>query len=114
MDDSIYDPNQSSMITFTSPAANSNDQPTTFGPVLFDVLSSIADQVGGAQFLIGAGFRIVSTNSSAHIERRSQLNHAQFLQSATIGTDGGAETRGFIGCLSGRQCMSLEQKHVEL
>ena len=53
MDDSVYDPNQTNMITFTGPAVTSDDQPTSFGPAFFDVLASIAKSIGGAQYLIG-------------------------------------------------------------
>ena len=53
MDDSTYDSSQSDMIVFTNPAANINDQPVTYGPVLYDVLADLAGKIGGAQYLIG-------------------------------------------------------------
>ena len=53
MDDSIFNPSQTDMITFTSPAANINDQPVTYGPSLYDVLSEVGTRIGGAQYLIG-------------------------------------------------------------
>lgn len=56
MDDSIYNANQSNMINFTTVAANINDQPVSFGPVLFDVLSSISNATGGVEYLIGMRF----------------------------------------------------------
>lgn len=59
MDSGTYDPNQQSMITFPSVALSPDDQPTTFGPVLFDVLKSVGDKIGGAQMLIGT-FRFFS------------------------------------------------------
>lgn len=53
MDDSTYNSSQSEMIVFPNPAANINDQPVTYGPVLYDVLADLASKVGGAQYLIG-------------------------------------------------------------
>lgn len=53
MDDSIFNPSQTEMITFTTPAANFNDQPVTYGPVLYDVLAEVGKRIGGAQYLIG-------------------------------------------------------------
>ncbi len=53
MDDGTYDPSQPTMITFPSAAIDPSDQPTKFGPLLFDVLKSVADKIGGAQFLLG-------------------------------------------------------------
>jgi hypothetical protein len=53
MDDSTYDPYQSQMITNTSFTTDIHDQPVTYGPVLFDVLAELANQVGGIEYLMG-------------------------------------------------------------
>ena len=53
MDDSTFNSSQTEMITFPSAAQNVNDQPVTYGPVLYDVLSELGNKVGGAQYLIG-------------------------------------------------------------
>lgn len=53
MDDSVYDPAQKEMITYPTQAANINDQPVKYGPVLYDVLHEVASRVNGAQYLIG-------------------------------------------------------------
>ena len=54
MDSSTYVPNQQSIIQFTDPNANSNDQPVNYGAQLFEVMKGISSQVGGVQYLIGA------------------------------------------------------------
>ena len=53
MDSSTYVPGQSSIIEFTNPDANVNDQPVNYGPQLFDVMNAVSDKVGGTEFLIG-------------------------------------------------------------
>ena len=92
MDDSIYDPNQSNMIIITDPTANDNDLPVTFGPVLFDVLQSIADQLG-VQYLIGMLSPPSFGSSSSFFFRRPESYHAQFLKPASSSRDNGTEAR---------------------
>lgn len=54
MDSSTYVPSQTSpMIQLTNSQANVNDQPVNYGPVLWDVVKLVAQNVGGAQYLIG-------------------------------------------------------------
>lgn len=53
MDDSTFNSSQPEVITFPSTAKNVNDQPVTYGPVLYDILSQLGNKVGGAQYLIG-------------------------------------------------------------
>lgn len=53
MDDSTYNPSQANMITLNATNATTNDQPTTFGPLLFDVLNDVSNKIGGAQYLLG-------------------------------------------------------------
>lgn len=60
MDDSLFNPSQTEMITFTTPAANFNDQPVTYGPVLYDVLAEVGKRIGGAQYLIGTVIRKIN------------------------------------------------------
>ncbi|KAI1786674.1 hypothetical protein LXA43DRAFT_975650 [Ganoderma leucocontextum] len=57
MDSSTYVPNQQSIIQFTDPNANSNDQPVDYGSQLFEVMKGISSQVGGVQYLIGLSLR---------------------------------------------------------
>lgn len=54
MDSSTYNPAQQEIITFTDPNANVNDQPVTYGSVLFEIMKQTSDTVGGVQWLIGA------------------------------------------------------------
>ena len=54
MDSSTYVANQQSIIQFTDPNANSNDQPVNYGPQLFEVMKGISTKVGGVRYLIGA------------------------------------------------------------
>ena len=53
MDSSTYVPDQTQTIQFTNPDANVNDQPVTYGKVIFNLMKEASDKVGGAQWLIG-------------------------------------------------------------
>ncbi|KAL0945230.1 hypothetical protein HGRIS_000743 [Hohenbuehelia grisea] len=58
MDGSTYDPSfKSVMLEHTDPDAYFNDIPVRFGPVLFDVLNTMADKVGEMQFMVGLSMR---------------------------------------------------------
>ena len=58
MDSSTYVPGQQgSLIQFTDPGANVNDQPVDFGPQLFDVMNAMNEDVGGISYLIGESHR---------------------------------------------------------
>lgn len=54
MDSSTYVPDQTEIIKFTDPNANVNDQPVSYGSVLFDVMKNASARVDTAQWLIGA------------------------------------------------------------
>ncbi|KDR83954.1 hypothetical protein GALMADRAFT_54326 [Galerina marginata CBS 339.88] len=55
MDSSTYVPSQTSpMVQLMDQAANANDQPVNYGPVLWDVLDKVASDIGGAAYLIGS------------------------------------------------------------
>jgi hypothetical protein len=45
------------MLDLTDPDAYFNDVPVDFGPVLFDVMNGVQDEVGAMQFLIGLSMR---------------------------------------------------------
>ena len=53
MDSSTYVPDQTEIIKFTDPNANVNDQPVSFGSVLFDVMKNASARVNTVQWLIG-------------------------------------------------------------
>ncbi|CAA7260045.1 unnamed protein product [Cyclocybe aegerita] len=54
MDSSIYVPEQTSpMVQLVGDAANANNQPVNYGPVVWDVLDKIASDIGGASYLLG-------------------------------------------------------------
>lgn len=53
MDSSTYVPGQPQIIQFTDPNANVNDQPVTYGSVLFEIMKTTSDKIG-VQWLIGA------------------------------------------------------------
>lgn len=53
MDASTYVPAQKNMITLTDSSAYFNDEPTDFGPVLFEVMNAMSAKVGSMQFIIG-------------------------------------------------------------
>ncbi|TFK50159.1 hypothetical protein OE88DRAFT_1661748 [Heliocybe sulcata] len=57
MDESLYAPDQKQMLTFPDPDAPSNNIPTNFGPVLWDVMGAVSKQVGGISFLVGLSMR---------------------------------------------------------
>lgn len=64
MDGSTFVPDQQVMIEFTDPDAYFNDVPVNFGPIFFDVLNSMADDVGEMQFIIGLSMRDPSEDSN--------------------------------------------------
>lgn len=45
------------MLNLTDPEAYFNDIPVDFGPVLFDVMNEMSDNVGDMQFLVGLSMR---------------------------------------------------------
>ncbi|RDB22546.1 Beta-glucuronidase [Hypsizygus marmoreus] len=54
MDSSTYVPTQTSpMVQLSNTAPNANNQPVDYGPMLWDVLKKVADDVGGAEYLVG-------------------------------------------------------------
>lgn len=53
MDSSTYIPDQTEIIKFTNPDANVNDQPVTYGKVLFEIMKTVSDKVD-SEWLIGA------------------------------------------------------------
>lgn len=53
MDSSTYNSSKTdNMLTITD-SSYYNDMPVTFGPVLWDVMNAMADQVGEMQFMVG-------------------------------------------------------------
>lgn len=53
MDSSTYDASKNDTMLTITDSSYYNDMPVTFGPVLWDVLNGMADQVGEMQFLVG-------------------------------------------------------------
>lgn len=53
-DVSTYVPTQASpMLILTDPDANSNSQPVNYGPMLWEVMEKVSEEVNGVQYLIG-------------------------------------------------------------
>ena len=60
-DDSTYVSSQTTVMEqFISNAADSDDQPVDYGPVLWDVLSKVSSDIGGAAYLIGMCISVCS------------------------------------------------------
>ena len=53
MDSSTFDENQTQFSVFADPAANPNDQPVDFGPLVFKVMRALSQRLGGVEYLIG-------------------------------------------------------------
>ncbi|EIM92835.1 uncharacterized protein STEHIDRAFT_136561 [Stereum hirsutum FP-91666 SS1] len=53
MDSSTYDASKNDTMLTITDSSYYNDMPVTFGPVLWDVLNGMSDQVGEMQFLVG-------------------------------------------------------------
>lgn len=54
MDSSTYIPSQTSpMVQLSNVAANANNQLANYGPLLWDVMKKVADDLGGAEYLVG-------------------------------------------------------------
>ncbi|KAF5368242.1 hypothetical protein D9757_011216 [Collybiopsis confluens] len=65
MDGSTYVPTMTDqMLVLTDPDAYFNDQPTNFGPVLFDVMNTMAEKAGQMQFIIGLSMRDPSNDTN--------------------------------------------------
>jgi hypothetical protein len=60
MDSSTYIPDQQQIINFTNPMANVNDQPVTYGQVLFNIMKEASDKVD-SQWLIGVSHTVYLT-----------------------------------------------------
>lgn len=64
MDASTYVPDQTDMIEVTDTDGDNNVVPCNFGPVLFDVMNAMADDVGEMQFIIGLSMQHPSDDTS--------------------------------------------------
>ncbi|KAJ3819578.1 glycoside hydrolase family 79 protein [Lentinula raphanica] len=63
-DASTYVPSQTSpMLVLTDPNANSNNQPVDYGPMLWEVMEKVSQEVNGVQYLIGLTLNSTNTNS---------------------------------------------------
>ncbi|EPQ59016.1 hypothetical protein GLOTRDRAFT_70128 [Gloeophyllum trabeum ATCC 11539] len=89
MDDSSFLPAQSSpLINFTNPQANANDQPVTFGPPLFALLSTVAGSVrGGAQYLLGLGLRDPNDTNTPLLAGAAQAGLGEYLDAFLLGNE---------------------------
>lgn len=57
MDSSIYAPSQTSpMVQLIDIAANANDQPVNYSPILWDVMDKVSSDIGGASYMLGLYF----------------------------------------------------------
>lgn len=53
-DSSHYNASQTNpMVSLTDPTANANDQPVTYGSMLWSVMRNVSDTVNGVEYLIG-------------------------------------------------------------
>ena len=62
MDDTTYNPNQPDMILLTGINNTANKQPAVLGPLYFDTMKTVSDDIGGAKYLVGQAIPI-STDS---------------------------------------------------
>ncbi|KAE9409375.1 hypothetical protein BT96DRAFT_962470 [Gymnopus androsaceus JB14] len=63
-DISSYMPSQTSpMLILTDPEANANNQPVNYGPMLWEVMDKVSQEVGGVQYLIGLTINSTNTDS---------------------------------------------------
>ncbi|KAJ4485502.1 hypothetical protein J3R30DRAFT_1367050 [Lentinula aciculospora] len=63
-DVSTYVPSQTSpMLILTDPNANSNNQPVNYGPMLWEVMQKVSEEVNGVQYLIGLTINTTNTDS---------------------------------------------------
>ncbi|KAJ3995158.1 hypothetical protein F5050DRAFT_1769303 [Lentinula boryana] len=63
-DVSTYVPSQTSpMLVLTDPNANSNNQPVNYGPMLWEVMEKVSEEVNGVQYLIGLTINSTNTDS---------------------------------------------------
>ncbi|KIK70366.1 glycoside hydrolase family 79 protein [Collybiopsis luxurians FD-317 M1] len=63
-DVSTYVSSQTSpMLVLTDPNANSNNQPVDYGPMLWEVMNKVSEDVNSVQYLIGLTLNTTNTNS---------------------------------------------------
>ncbi|KAJ4499327.1 hypothetical protein C8R41DRAFT_815319 [Lentinula lateritia] len=63
-DVSTYVPTQASpMLILTDPDADSNSQPVNYGPMLWEVMEKVSEEVNGVQYLIGLTINTTNTDS---------------------------------------------------
>ncbi|KLO18056.1 glycoside hydrolase family 79 protein [Schizopora paradoxa] len=87
MDSGTYDPTQQVMLTFPSAALTPDDQPTTFGPVLFDVLKSVGDKIGGAQMLIGLSLINFQISPQPQLAHDAEEKLGSYLDGLLLGNE---------------------------
>lgn len=71
-DVSTYVPTQASpMLILTDPDANSNSQPVNYGPMLWQVMEKVSEEVNGVQYLIGLLVPPVTTHVGENLNPSS-------------------------------------------
>ncbi|KAI5124955.1 hypothetical protein M0805_007382 [Coniferiporia weirii] len=87
MDDSTFNSSQSQMIVFPSAAQNINDQPVTYGPVLYDVLAELAKGASGLQYLIGLSLALSDKNDEALVVSTAEQKLGSYLDGFLLGNE---------------------------
>ncbi|KAI0700786.1 glycoside hydrolase family 79 protein [Cytidiella melzeri] len=86
MDSSTYIPDQQQVISFTDPTANVNDQPVTYGQVLFDIMKTTSDTVN-SQWLMGLSLRDANSTNTPLVAGDAQKILGDDFDAALLGNE---------------------------
>ncbi|KAI0787141.1 hypothetical protein BC629DRAFT_1515189 [Irpex lacteus] len=86
MDSSTYVPEQQQIINFTDPTASKDDQPVTYGQVLFDIMKTTSDKVN-SQWLIGLTLRNPNSTNTPLVASDAQKILGDYLDGALLGNE---------------------------
>ncbi|KAI0089143.1 hypothetical protein BDY19DRAFT_944395 [Irpex rosettiformis] len=86
MDSSTYVPDQQQIIEFTDPTASKDDQPVTYGQVLFNIMKTTSDKVN-SQWLIGLTLRDPNSTNTPLVASDAQKILGDYLDAALLGNE---------------------------
>ncbi|KAI0346775.1 glycoside hydrolase family 79 protein [Trametopsis cervina] len=86
MDSSTYVPDQQQIIEFTDPQANVNDQPVTYGEVLFNIMKTASDQIN-TQWLVGLSLRDANSTNTPLVAADAERILGDYLDATLLGNE---------------------------
>ncbi|KAF9006573.1 hypothetical protein BDQ17DRAFT_1223908, partial [Cyathus striatus] len=88
MDSSWYVPDQGSpMVSLIGGPANANNQPVTYGPMLWAVMDKVASDLGGANYLVGLSLLQPNSSNISTLAGAAQQGLGDNLDSFLLGNE---------------------------